>query len=216
MAGTYLTVPSVSSTEAMLVKPETACLVGTSRLYGSLDVSTWTYATYGISIGLESGQSFQLGIVNDITFTHAPEFSAVEAFNLTDNSLYQVTGEETTVSVEIYEFDRRTVELALGTGTRIEFSTPSKEAVIPFGGGCNMLRRPWSLQFTNESCSAPSSQDITLGVSGGAVTLYDAFVQSGLEWALNAKETNTATLELMALPVLARTKGYRLGNIYLY
>lgn len=213
MAGTYLTVPSITTTEAMLVQPETAVLVGTSRLYGALDVTSWTYATYGISIGLEAGNSYQLGIVSEVTFTHAPEFEPIETGNTTDNELYTVTGEETTLSVDIFEFDRRTVEIALGTGTKIE---TGDEAIIPFGGGCNMLRRPWSLQFTNGHCSAPTAQDIALGVSGGAITLYDAFVQSGLEWALNAKETNTASLELMALPVMERTKGYRIGNVYLY
>lgn len=213
MAGTYLTVPSVTTTEAKLVQPESAILVGTSRLYGALETTSWTYSTYGISIGLAAGQSYQLGIVSEVTFSHAPEFEPVETGNTSDNEIYSVSGEETTLSVDIFEFDRRTVELALGTGTRIEIGS---EAIIPFGGGCNMLRRPWSVQFTNGHCSAPSAQDISLGVSGGAITLYDAFVQSGLEWTLAAKETNTASLELMALPVLERTKGYRLGNIYLY
>ena len=157
--------------------------------------------------------SFQLGIIADLTFSHVPEYEAVESYNVGDDSLYEVTGEETTLTVEIRQFDHRMLELAIGTGTKIDLGS---ESVTPFGAGCTILRRPYSLQFTNASCWAPSSQDISLGVSGGAVTLYDCFVQSGLEWAMNSKESNTVPLELQALPVLERTAGMRLGNLYLY
>ena len=213
MGGTYLTPCTVDATEAMLVQAETCVQVGSSRLYGALDTTSYTYLTYGISIGLESGQGFQLGSLADLTFSHVPEFEAVESFNVGDDSLYTVTGEETTLSVEIQQFDYRMLEIAIGTGTRIDLGS---ETVIPFGGGCNMLRRPYSLEFNNVACMAPSSADISLGVTGGCVTIYDAFIQSGLEWAMNAKETNTVSLEMQALPVLERTRGRRLGNLYLY
>ena len=213
MAGTYLTPCSVTATSAMLVQPETCIQVGLSRLYGSLDTSSWTYATYGISIGFESAQGFQLGILADLTFSHKPEYEAIESFNVGDDSLYTVTGEETTLTVEIRQFDKRVMELAIGTGSAI---TLGDEVVIPFGGGCNMLRRPYVLEFTNESCFAPSAQDVTLGITGGATTLYDCFIQSGLEWAMNAKESNTIPLEMQALPVMERTRGRRLGNMYLW
>jgi len=213
MAGTYLTPCTVSATSAFLVQPETCIQVGTSRLYGALETTSWTYATYGISIGLAAGQSFQLGILADLTFSHKPEYEAIESYNVGDDSLYTVTGEETTLTVEIRQFDPRILELAVGTGSAI---TLGDEKVIPFGGGCNMLRRPYSLQFTNESCFAPTSQDVALGVTGGATTLYDCFIQSGLEWAMAAKESNTIPLEMQALPVLERTRGMRLGCLYLY
>ena len=211
MAGTYLTPCSTTATSAMLVKPETCIQVGTARLYGALEVTSFTYLTYGISIGLSA--SFQLGILADLTFSHKPEYAAIESYNVGDDSLYEVTGEETTLTVEIRQFDSRMLELAIGTGSRIVLGD---EAVIPFGGGCNMLRRPYSLEFVNASCFAPTSQDVTLGITGGATTLYDCFIQSGLEWAMNAKETNTVPLEMQALPVLERTRGRRLGSLYLW
>jgi len=213
VSGTYITPCSTTSTAAMIVRPETCVQVGTSTRYGALETTSWTYATYGISIGLEAGQSYQFGVLSALTFSHVPEYEPIESFNLGDDSLYEVTGEETTLSVGIREFDRRTIELALGTGVKIEMGD---EAIIPFGGSCNMAKRPYSLEWTNQSCQAPTSQDIALGVSGGCTTLYECFIQSGLEWEMTARESNTAELEMMALPILALTAGRRLGNIYLY
>ena len=211
MAGSYITPSSVSDTTGLLLKPETAVEVGTGRLYASLETTSWTYATYNISIGLSA--SFQLGTVADLTFSHVPEYEAIEAYNVGDDSLYEVTGEETTVSVEIRQFDRRVLELAVGTGVRYDLGN---ETVFGFGGGCSMIRRPWCLEFTNASCWAPDSQDVSVGITGGAITLYDCFIQSGIEWAMNAKENNSVPLEVQALPVLALTKGRRLGSMNLY
>jgi hypothetical protein len=212
MVGTYLTPTAPVATTTMLMKPETAVLVGTANQYGSLETSSWVYATYGVSIGLSA--SFQMGILSELTFAHVPAFEAVESYNVTDNSVYEVTGEETTATVGIRQFDYRVIELALGTGTRIMLG--AAEAVYPFGGGCTMIQRPYSLEFTNESCSAPSAQDITVGITGGCITLYDCFISSGLEWAMTAKEGSAVTLELTALPILARVRGRRLGCLYIY
>jgi len=213
MAGTYITPCSPGATTTMLMKPETCIQVGTGRLYNSLETTSWAYSTYDASVGMKDGQSFQLGVVADLTFSHKPTFEAVESFNISDNSIYEVMGEETTVSVTIRQFDPRIFELAVGTGTMY---TLGAERLMTFGGGCTMLRRPYSFEFTNDSCWAPTSQDITTGISGGAITLYDCFIQSGLEWTMTAKEGNTLPLELQALPVLDRARGNRLGCMSLY
>lgn len=210
---TYLTPAAPAESTGFLMKAETAVKVGTGRLWASLEHTSWVYSTYGASIGLQAGQSEQLGILAELTFTHTPSFEPLEAFNMTDDPLYEVTGEETTVSVEIREFKPTTIRNAIGTGSMYELGN---ERVITFGGGCSMVRRPYCLEFDNEACLAPTSENITNGVSGGAVTLYDAFVSSGLEWALNAKEGNTVGLELQALPVTTLSRGNRLGNIYLF
>lgn len=213
MAGTYLTPCTVTNTSGLLMRAETCILVGTARLYDALEVSSWTYATYEASIGLQAGQSFNLGIIAELTWSHTPTFEALEAYNMSDDPLYEVTGEETMVSVTIREFNVNMLELAIGTGTRYDLGN---EAVITFGGGCTMLRRPYSFEFLNESCHAPSSQDISLGITGGAITIYDGFVSSGIEWAMAAKEGNTVPLEITALPVTARSRGNRLGVLYVY
>ena len=213
MAGTYLTPCTASPTTGLLMKAETCILVGTERLYDALEVTSWTYATYEASIGLQAGKSFNLGIIAELTWSHKPTFEALEAYNMSDDPLYEVTGEETMVSVTIREFNVGMLELAMGTGARYDLGS---EAIITFGGGCQMLRRPYSFEFVNESCFAPTSQDVDLGITGGSITLYDAFVQSGIEWAMAAKEGNTVPLEIQALPVTERARSNRLGVLYLY
>lgn len=211
--GTYLTPVAPVPVTGMLMKTQTRMLVGTGRLYASLVNSGWAYSTYTVSIGLKAGQFFDLGILESLTFSHKPNFEAIESYNVGDDSLYEVTGEETMVSVGMRQFDYRALELAMGTGTKIDLGS---ESIIPFGGGCNMQRRPYSLEFLNDSCWAPTSADVALGITGGAITLYDCFVQSGLEWAMAAKESNNVPLEIQALPVLALTRGRRLGVVYVY
>ena len=211
--GTYLTPVAPVPVTGMLMKAQTRMKVGTGRLYASLVATGWAYATYTVSIGLQAGQFFDLGILESLTFSHKPAFEPIESYNVGDDSLYEVTGEETMISAGMRQFDYRMLELAMGTGTMI---TLGSEAVIPFGGCCNMQRRPYSLEFLNDSCWAPTSADITLGIMGGAITLYDAIVQSGLEWAMAGKESNTVPLEIQAIPVLALARGYRLGIVYVY
>lgn len=213
MAGTYITPCTPTPTAAMMVKPETCIRIGTGRLYEALEVSSWTYSTYQASVSMQSGKSFRLGLIADLTFSHKPSFEAIESTNVADDSLFEVTGEETMISVTIRQFDYRVIELALGTG---QMYTLGAEAFYTIGGGCSMIRRPYALEFVNDSCWTPSSQDVTLGISGGCITLYDCFIQSGLEWAMTAKEANTIALEVQALPVMERARGNRLGSMSLY
>ncbi len=213
MTGTYITPCTTTITSALLMRAETCIKVGSQRLYDSLETTSWTYLTYEASIGLKAGQAFNLGVIAELTWSHKPTYEPLEAYNLSDDPLYEVNGEETLISVTIREFNVNTLHLAIGTGARYDLGV---ESIITFGGGCQILRRPWSLEFMNESCFAPTAQDVSLGITGGAITLYDAFVQSGIEWAMAAKEGNTIPLEIQALPVLERARGNRLGVLYLF
>lgn len=213
MAGTYYSVSAPTVTAGFMVKPETQMRIGTLSLYSSLEVTSWAYATYEASIGLQSGNSFDVGQVSDLSWSHKPDFAAVEGFNVGDDSIWEVSGEETMCSVEIQQLDPRLLELGIGTGTMY---TLGVERLITFGGGCTMRNRPISLEWVNDSCEAPASQDASAGVSGGVLTLYDCFITSGLEWSMNAREINTIALEFQARPVLARARANRLGNLYIY
>jgi len=187
--------------------------IGYNALYASLETTTWAYATYEASVGMDAGTFFDVGQVADLSWQHKPDFAAVEGFNVMDDSIWEVQGEETMVTVEIQELKDYIFELAVGTGTMY---TLGVERLITFGGGCTMRNRPISLEWVNDACDAPTSQDVASGISGGILTLYDCFVSSGLEWSMAAKETNTIPLEFQARPVLARSRGNRLGNLSLY
>lgn len=213
MVGTYLSPATPSLTPEFIVRAESSIFMGTQRLYGSLDVTNWTYATYEASIGLQDANSFQLGTVADLSWSHKPEYEAMESFNISDDSIWEITGEESLLTVELQQLDARLFEVAVGTGVMYYLGV---ERLLTFGGGCQLRRRPFAVEFINDSCNAPTSQDVASGITGGCLTLYDCFVQSGLEWNMAAKESNTIPLELQALPVLERARGNRLGSLYLY
>jgi hypothetical protein len=212
MAGTYFTPCTPDPVAAFLVRLQSCVKLGTQALYGSLKTTGWTYTAYEASIGLNAS-SFDLGLLGDLKWSHKPEYGAVEAFNISDDPLYELTGEETLLTVQIKQLDPRIIEFALGTG---HMYTLGVERLLTFGGGCAMRNRPIAVEFINDACNAPSAQDMASGLTGGCLTIYNCFVQSGLEWAMAAKEVNTVDLELQALPVLARARGNRLGSLYLY
>jgi hypothetical protein len=62
--GVYKTVAAPTLTAGFLVQPESRIMMGTVALYGSLEVASWTYATYEASIGLQAGTSFDIGLVD--------------------------------------------------------------------------------------------------------------------------------------------------------
>jgi hypothetical protein len=210
---TYYTPAAPTITAGFFLQAESAIRVGTGNLYESLEHTSWAYQQYESSIGLKAGQSFEIGAVNDLTWAYEPEYEPVETYNLAANSVYQVTGEETRLTVEIFEFHPKTLEMALGTGSMYELGN---ERVYTYGVGCTMRSRPVSVEFTNGACDAPTSDNINNGISGGVLTIYDAFISAGLEWALAARENNTVSLEFTAKPVTARARGNRLGSLYLY
>lgn len=214
MAGTYYTPASPTVVEGFMLQPESRVLIGTQYLYGSLEVTSWTYSTYTASIGLQAGKGIDLGQLESLGFSHVPTFEAVEAANLQTSNVWVLTGEETTVSIGLRQFKPEVLNQALGTGTGYALGD---EFLMTFGGKCDMQTRPISIEFTNVGCGAPSSEDITGGVSGGVLTLYDTFASSGLPWDdINAGSLNSLALEFQVRPVLTLALGNRLGNLYLY
>jgi hypothetical protein len=215
MAGTYY--PGVSAptvAEGFLLQPESRVLLGTEYLYGSLEITSWVYSTYTASIGLQSGKSLDLGSLESLGFSHVPTFEPVESANLQNSNVWVLTGEETTLTVGVRQFDPTVLYLALGTGIRYNLAD---EVVITFGGKCTLSTRPVSIEFLNVACQAPTSEDISGGISGGVLTLYDCLVSSGLPWDdINAGALNVITLELQVRPVLAHALGNRLGNFYIW
>lgn len=214
MTGTYYSPASPVVSTGFLIQPGSRVLLGERYLHGSLDVTSWTYSTYTASIGIQDGLGIDLGSLESLGFSHVPTFEAVESANIQSSNIWVLTGEETTLSIGLRQFKPETINKALGTGTHYALGD---EALITFGGKCDMQTRPLSIEFTNVACQAPSSQDITGGITGGVITLYDTFVSSGLPWDdINAGTLNTLALELMVRPVLALALGNRLGNMYLY
>jgi len=183
-------------------------------LYGSLEVTSWTYATYEASIGLQAGNSFDLGLVDSLSFTHEPSIEPLESANVADASVYLITGEETSVEIGVQQFDTRTLEIALATGVMY---TLGNERLITIGGSCNIKNRPLCIESGNIACDAPTSPNVTNGITAIVITLYDCICTSGLPWdSMVAGEINTLDLTFDARPVLARARGNRLGNVYIY
>lgn len=188
--------------------------MGTAALYGALETSSWTYTTYEASIGLDGGSSFELGLVDSLGFTHEPSIEPLDSANVADASIYLVTGEETTLEVGVQQFDTRTLEVAMATGTMYSLGN---ERLITFGGGCSIKNRPISIESGNVACDAPTSPNVSNGITGVVLTLYDCICTSGLPWdSMVAGEISVLDLTFEARPVLARSKGNRLGNIYVY
>ena len=214
MAGTYYSPAAPTIADGFFLQPESRVLVGTEYLYGSLEIVSWTYLTYTASIGLTAGQSIDVGALDSLSFSHIPTFEAVESANVQDSNIWVLSGEETTLSIGLRQFNPILLNMAIGTGTLYELGD---ERLITFGGKCDMATRPISIEWLNVACQAPSSEDITGGVSGGVLTLYDCFASSGFPWDdINAGALNVLTLEFQVRPVLAHALGNRLGSLYLY
>lgn len=213
--GTYFTTGSPTVLAGMLIQAESRVRVGTSRLYGSLEVSSAMYSTYEASIGLQAGNSFDLGELNSLGLEHVPSFEKPDAANVLQSSIEVLSEEETTLSMGVQQFDARLLEIAVGTGVMYELGD---ERLITVGGKCNTARRPVEIATTNIGCNAPDAPTSVLtGVTAIVVTVYDANVQNGLPWSdIVAGELNVLDLEWMAHPVNARALGNRLFNVYIF
>ena len=213
--GTYYTTGAPQDALGYLVQAESRVRLGTDNLYGALETSSWTYSTYTASIGLQAGKAIDLGQVESLSFTHQPTFEALESANVQQSSIYVLTGEETTLTVGVRQFDPRVLEVALGTGVLYQLGT---EYLATFGGACNTTSRPIEVAVTNIGCNAPTSPDaVSSGITAIVLTLYDAQATSGLDWGdIVANEINNLDLEFSAKPVFANELGNRLGNLYIF
>ena len=207
------TAPTIN--EGYFVKAEPRVLLGTSSLYGALDVSSSSYVQYTISVGLESGQFIELGFLESLGFSYVPTWESVDSANVAQGTVYDMTSEELTVTVGLREFKPQVLQAAINSGVMYTFST---EVLFAFGGGCTLVNRPIAVEFTNQACAAPTSPDaVAGGITGGILTAYDCICSSGLPWDTIARnELNLLSLEFKGRPVNARTKGQRLGSLWLY
>lgn len=214
MAGTYYTPSAPTVSEGFLLQAESKVMMGKGYLTASLETSSWPYSSYSASIGLAAGQGIDLGSVESLGFSHVPTFEAVESANVQNSNIWILSGEETSLSVGLREFNPEVLRQALGTGIQYNLDD---ERLFTFGGKCEMQTRPLSVEWLNVACGAPTSEDITGGVTGGVLTMYDTFVSSGLPWDdMNAGAINTISIEFQVRPVLSYALGNRLGNLYLY
>ena len=212
--GTYYTTTSPTAVAGMLVQSESQVRLGTTALYGSLETTSWSYATYQASIGLVSGNSWDLGMLDSLSFSYEPSVEMVEFANVKTSAIYMIGDEDVTVEVGVKQYDPRTLEIAVISGTMY---TLGNERLITFGHGCNIKNRPLSIESTNMACDAPTSPNIANGVSAIVITLYDTVCTSGLPWDdIVANELNTLDLTFEARPVLARNRSNRLGCIYIF
>lgn len=214
--GTYFTTGAPSDALGFMIQAESRVRMGTAYLYGSLEVTSWTYTTYGASIGLQAGKAIDFGQVESLGFTHQPSFEPLESANIQQPSIYVLTGEETTVTVGVRQFDPRVLEVALGTAQALY--ALGNEYLIPFGGACTASSRPLEIAVTNIGCNKPTSPNAaSSGITAIVLTLYDVQATSGLDWGdIVANEVNQFDLELAAKPVLANALGNRLGNLYIF
>jgi hypothetical protein len=212
--GSYYTTQGPQPNLGYLLQAESRVLLGTENLWGSLETSSWVYSTYEASVGLKAGTFVDLGLVESLGFTHQPTFEPLESANIQQPSVYVMTGEETTLSVGVRQFDPRVIEVALGTGVMYKLGD---EYLYTFGGACTLNSRPISVEISNIACDKPDSPDADLGISSIVLTLYDTQATSGLAWdSIVAGEMNQLDLEFSAKPVLELELGNRLGSIYLF
>jgi hypothetical protein len=213
--GTYFTTAAPQDALGYMVQSESRIRVGTDNLYGSLETSSWTYSTYGASIGLKAGKAIDFGQVESLGFSHTPTFEPLESANIQQPSVYTLTGEETTVSVGVRQFNPKLLEIAVGTGTLYKLGN---EYLLPFGGACVTKSVPLEIAVTNIGCNRPTSPNAAAsGITAIVLTLYDVQATSGLDWGdIVANEINNFSLELAAKSVNSNALGNRLGNMYIF
>jgi hypothetical protein len=214
--GTYFTTGSITESLGFMIQAESRVRLGTEYLFGALETSSWTYSTYGTSIGLKAGKAIDFGQVESLGFTHQPSFEPLESANVQQPSIYVLSGEETTLNVGVRQFDPRVLQVALGTAGALY--SLGNEYLIPFGGACTASSRPVEVGVLNIGCNRPASPDaVSSGITAIILTLYDVQATSGLDWGdIVANEVNQFDLELAAKPVLTNALGNRLGNLYIF
>lgn len=212
-SGAYFTTAGPTVLTGLMLQSETRVRMGTIRLWGSLEVTSASYAAYSASIGLKTANSWDLGLLSSLSFEHVPSFSEPDVANLLSSPVEILESEEVTIGIGVYQFDPRTIEVALGTGTMYEIGN---ERLYIVGGKCTTHRRPLELAATNIGCYAPSSPTSVLtAISMIVITVYDAQCTSGVPWSeIIANALNVLELEFSAKQVTSLAAGNRLFSVY--
>jgi hypothetical protein len=213
--GTYFTTAGPTILTGLMMQSETRVRIGTDRLWGSLEVSSAAYVAYMASIGVRDGFSWDLGLLASLSFEHVATMTEPDVANLLTSPVEFLETEEVTIGVGIYQFDPRTFEIALATGTMY---TIGNERLFVVGGKCTTDRRPLEIAATNIGCYAPDSPSSVLtALTAIIITVYDAQCTSGLPWSeMLANTINTIELEFSAKQVTTLAAGNRLFSVYMF
>ncbi len=215
--GEYGTVASPSTALGYLVQAGSRVEVGKSALYESLETTSDTYTAYEASIGLKDGQYVDLGELESLETSINATVEPFDSVNLRLPSIYYVTEEEATITTGLTQWDYNVLETLFHNGVLYELSDAANpEKLITFGGACNIKNVPMSIGIENLQCYLPESQSVELGLTGIILTFYDVISTSGFNPTLSANEINTVEVEWMARPVLPRSSGNQLGNMYIF
>ena len=206
--------PSVS--EGFLVKPEVRVLIGKTGWTTALDFDSYSYNYYTIPVGFEdSTKYFEVGLLASMGQVLSKTFEPVDSANAPQGTIFDMTDESLTLSFEAKELKPDLVELLLHT-TAFE-NEDASEMVFATGGGCDMISRPITVEWTNVDCHAIDTANIANGISGGILTIYKAIVTNGFDWGTMVRNgENNIPVEITALPVNTFPAGRRLASLWIY
>jgi hypothetical protein len=208
------TLTSPTTQLGYFVRPESKVKLGTGSLWAALDNTSYLYTTYEASIGLQAGETIEIGSLNALSFNYAPDRQPIEIINIADSPAYELVGEETTVSMELLEWQPDVLAIVIGSGQY--HTVTGNDALIRFGGGCVVDDRPLVIEGVNASCQAGSVTDLNDGLEAYVFTLYKAICTSGMSADFTAAENSPVATEWTLLPQLTLDGGNRLGNLYFY
>lgn len=209
---------NLATTPAFSAQWETVLRIGTDVGSNSLNTSTPAYDNnYGYAaVGLAVGQYVDFGqLSSPPNIEEALEFEEVEAGNLKNSGLYQVTTEGLTVTIPVQEFKPDIIEQALQNGTKYT-GFADGDLLFTAGGTCNIKERPLSIDAFNTGCYAQSAINVATGIRGFMMTIYSGYLR-GWSWGeLNPSGLNTVDLEYIAIPDLTKPLGNRLYSLVVY
>jgi len=213
--GGYLpSAPTV--TEGYLVKPEVRVLMGLSGWTTALDFTSYSYNYFSVPVGFEDNTKyFDVGLLASMGQVLSKTFEPVETANAPSGTIFDMTDESLTLSLEAKELNPLLVELLLHS-TAFE-NAEGDEKMWATGGGCDMISRPMTVEWTNVDCHAIAAPDIGTGITGGMLTIYKAIVTNGFDWGTMVRNgENNIPVEITALPVNTFPAGRRLASLWLY
>lgn len=208
------TLTSPTTQLGYFVRPESKVKIGKSSLWGSLEITSYMYTVYQASIGLQAGQSIEIGSLNALSFNYTPDRQPIEIINIADSPAYELVGEETSVSMELIEWQPDVLALVVGSGQYHKVT--ANDALIRFGAGCAIEDRPMVIEGVNASCQVGDVTDLTNGIQAYVLTLYKTICTSGMSVDFTAVENSPVSTEWQVMPTLALDVGNRLGNMYFY